>query len=282
MHILSIDIGGTKSEAVLYDEQGNVLKTTCTGSCHPLNVAKEVIVQRLQECNIDKDAHIVLGYAGYARNKQLQQIIQEVVQQAYPNRYVTILSDIEMASLGTLEGQDGITVILGTGSVLLQRKNQKLTCVGGWGYLLGDEGSGYSLGLSVIKEFVKQVDGRHPKDALYQAVRDTLQLEEDHDIISIVMNDGKVNRTLIASLSKIITTLDIPSCKQLLQQAVNEVVELICSIASKEDRIVLTGGLIHSDIYMQQILDALQPTYHISIAKHEPVYGGYIYHIFNK
>ena len=74
MSVISIDIGGTKTKAVLYDEQGQSLQEISLPSCHFMNAKEEEIKIRLQQCILDPQADIVIGYAGYARNEDMGQL----------------------------------------------------------------------------------------------------------------------------------------------------------------------------------------------------------------
>ena len=75
MMVIGIDVGGTKTKAVLFDEDGNVVKEVVSGSAHPLNADDETIIKTLQKCLIDESSPVVFGYAGYGKNAAMRQHI---------------------------------------------------------------------------------------------------------------------------------------------------------------------------------------------------------------
>ena len=65
-------------------------------------------------------------------------------------------SDVQIAIEGALDGQDGIVVIAGTGSIALSLKEGMLQRCGGWGYQLGDEGSAYWIAKKMLNAFLSR------------------------------------------------------------------------------------------------------------------------------
>lgn len=277
MNVISIDVGGTKTQAVLYDENGQVLQELSLSSCHFMNAQEEEIKVRLKQCLLDDEAEIVIGYAGYERNEELRQKIDTVVQEVFQGHPVHIMSDVKMALLGSLEGQDGILVILGTGSVVMKKKQDTVTCTGGWGYLLGDEGSGYSIGLKALQKFVKQADGRMPKDELYIDIMELYDMKEPAEIIARCMNEGKPDRTGIARIAKLICTEKCSTYYGILLEAAQEASQMISTVYEPGDKVVVTGGMTHSNSYMTILADTMHSFCQAEVTQHEPVYGGYIY-----
>ena len=169
--VISVDVGGTKSKAVLYNENGDVLNEVVVGSCHPMQNDDETIINNIQACILDDNAPIVFGFAGYGRSQSLKDKIDWLVAKACGNHPYHIIPDTEMAMYSTLLGHDGITVILGTGSVAFRKESAKTTQIGGWGFVLGDEGSGYELGQNVLKHLPwKQMDEREKVSSLIQSL----------------------------------------------------------------------------------------------------------------
>ena len=140
--LIGIDVGGTKTKAVLFDEQGRSVKDITLQSAHPMCATDEQIVSILEQCMLDDRSPVVIGYAGYGKSAQMKEHISSLVHEALQDRNVVILGDIDTAVYSTLQEKDGITLILGTGSIALYRKGETLERRGGWGYVLGDEGSG--------------------------------------------------------------------------------------------------------------------------------------------
>ena len=275
--VISVDVGGTKSKAVLYNEAGETLREVVVGSCHPMQNDDETIINNIQACILDDNAPIVFGFAGYGRSQSLKDKIDRLVAKACGTHPYHIIPDTEMAMYSTLLGHDGITVILGTGSVAFRKENAKTTQIGGWGFVLGDEGSGYEIGQNVLKTFVLEADGRKKKSVIFDSVINLFELNTPNELITKVVDHGVVKRTLIAKGARI--ALNHPEeCIEIINTSARNAARLIASAQKDDLPVVITGGLSQSQYYMDTIQSYLTQI-HIEIAQHEPVYGGYIYYL---
>lgn len=273
--LIGIDVGGTKTKAVLFDEQGSSVKDITLQSAHPMCATDDEIITILKQCMLDDQSPVVIGYAGYGKSEQMKEHISSLVHEALPDRIVVILGDIDTALYSTLQEKDGITLILGTGSIALYRKGETLERRGGWGYVLGDEGSGYAIGLAILKHFVKQADHRAEEDELYEAVMHHYHLDDPSQLISKVMDDGKTDRTGIASASVLSSTCaQLPVIQEILNEQADQVSEMLSSFGTLPETIVVTGGMIHNTVYMDLLKQRIPQ---IRIAGHLQVYGCYVY-----
>lgn len=101
------------------------------------------------------------GLAGASGRPAAREQLEEGLRSAGLARRVRVVSDSEIAFRDAFGAEDGILLIAGTGSVGVGRVAPgPLTRVGGWGALLGDEGSGYRLGLEGIRAAIRSVEGR--------------------------------------------------------------------------------------------------------------------------
>lgn len=275
--MISIDAGGTKTLAVLYDRNGNVLKKTEEKTCHPMNTSEEDIISVLSQCMLDESSDVVLGCAGYGRSKELKQKIERCVKKACGGHHVCIISDMDMALEAALEGKDGLAVILGTGSIAVLRENGRMVRSGGWGFLLGDEGSGYEIGRSVLRSFARMADGRMEKDGLYEAVMRQCSFHDPNELIERAVENGKVNRSFVASFARLaLKHIEWPSAREAVEYSARQAALLIASLAEPELPAVATGGLSKSARYMDCINALLPAEIRIVSARNEPVYGGFI------
>lgn len=278
--LIGIDVGGTKTKAVLFDELGNPIKDITLASAHPMCATDDKIITILKQCMLDDQSPVVIGYAGYGKSAQMKEYISSLVHEALPDRIVVILGDIDTALYSTLKEKDGITLILGTGSIALYRKGETLERRGGWGCVLGDEGSGYAIGLAILKHFVKQADHRAVKDELYEAVMHHYHLDDPSQLISKVMDDGKTDRTGIASASVLSSTCShLPVIREILNEQADQVAEMLSSFGTLPETIVVTGGMIHNTVYMDLLKQRIPQ---IRIADHPQVYGCYVYGRFHQ
>lgn len=273
--VIGIDVGGTKTKAVLFDKSGNSLKEVSLPSAHPMNADDETVIRILKGCILEENCPVVIGYAGYGKSPAMRKKIEDLVHTAMEGMNVTILSDIETALYSTLEDRNGMTVILGTGSIALYRNGDTIERRGGWGYVLGDEGSGYDIGRSLLRYAVKQADHRAEKNRVLDLVLEHFHLDDPAGLISTVVHDGAVDRTAIASCARISAECaDIPEVNAILETAAEEVKAMLDSFGYEPCETVITGGMSKNSVYMEKLRERIS---YMKTAENEPVYGCYTY-----
>lgn len=290
MYYIGVDGGGTKTLFSLYDENGNLLKSHIEGTCHYAQVGYDGLTQvikkgvsTLLEGLEDKEVKMGLGLAGYGREILVRQNIKNAITKAVEYPYI-LKNDAEIALMGALDGQDGILVIAGTGSIAIGQYQGKTLRSGGWGYAIGDEGSAYWIAKKILLEFSKQSDGRKPKTALYDIVKEDLKIAQDADIITYVLKTLENKREKIASLATLCAkgaSLNDTACLDIYKEAAVEIAGMINVLANQMGKEVLvsyTGGVWQGKCYMQATFDALLNE-HITIIDplHGPDYGAYLY-----
>jgi len=179
----------------------------------------------------------------------------------------SIVTDAEtVLAAGTPEGF-GVAVIAGTGSLAFGKNAAgEMARAGGWGYLLGDEGSGYQIALAAIKAVLKSVDGRGPETCLQTALLSTLELDDPQAFIGYIYRPES-NRSEIAALSKLVfeaaETGDYVALT-ILQQAVEELAGLVKAVVTRLNfsnetyALALTGGmLLFQQDYRVSVLERL-------------------------
>ncbi len=162
---LAIDGGGTKTEALLCDEAGHVLRRALVGSSNPNDIGRAASSALLRSlCAELADGKpidaIFAGISGAIGHiEALETSLCGLAEQ------VRVGSDA--MNLLALAGGDGCAcLIAGTGSVCFARKEGALRRIGGWGYLLDGGGSGYDIGRDAISSVLRAHDGRGEPTAL--------------------------------------------------------------------------------------------------------------------
>jgi N-acetylglucosamine kinase-like BadF-type ATPase len=113
--------------------------------------------------------------------------------------------DAAAAWAGALECQPGVIVIAGTGSIAFGvNPRGERAIAGGWGWLLGDEGSGYSIGLSALRSVCGTADGRVPPSLLATAVLQHLGLSSADALVDYVYQQPGLSREQIAALTQVV------------------------------------------------------------------------------
>ena len=93
-------------------------------------------------------------------------------------------------------------IISGTGSMAVMRNaDGKISHTGGWGYILGDEGSGYSIGLSGIKSAIKSAENRGPETSLLGECLKYFSISSIYELIDLYY-EKTVSRKVTAAFAK--------------------------------------------------------------------------------
>ncbi|MCA9731410.1 MAG: hypothetical protein H6696_13280 [Deferribacteres bacterium] len=175
-YIIGIDGGGTKSVGCLVDGEGNILAQGKTGATNYLQKDEELIVQRIcglvqelkQNAHVPANAPVFLavGLSGLG-NEKLCRNMENLLRKEACAVNILATSDVASALAGAFAGEPGAILISGTGSIAYGKApDGKIYRVGGWGYLVGDEGAGFDIGRRGIAAALTDWDGRGEKTIL--------------------------------------------------------------------------------------------------------------------
>ncbi len=128
-------------------------------------------------------AAIGLGLTGVEFNSPEAEIVRGLVMQVQTAEAIAIDNDAYSALMGAHQGQPGVIVISGTGSIALgvNEAGQRQR-VGGWGWLVGDEGSAMAIGRDGLRAALHDNDGSGPKTQLAQAFLDHFNIAHYADV----------------------------------------------------------------------------------------------------
>jgi N-acetylglucosamine kinase-like BadF-type ATPase len=220
--VLGIDGGGSKTVCLLMNSDRLIMGRGEAGACNYQSVGIEfakkslesAIYQALQECrkNLNSNLNIsgiCLGLAGVGRPKDVE-IIQFIVTELQQNSpadvnwgllpsNTIICHDALIALVGGIGNDVGIVVSAGTGSIVYGRNQEgKTKRVGGWGYILGDEGGGYRIAIAGMQAGLKAYDGRGEATSLVEIFQENLQLTNIEELVEVVYRSGKGVREIAA------------------------------------------------------------------------------------
>lgn len=210
-----MDGGGSKTAAIVARQDGTPLGRGSSGSSNYRAVGVEKACQAIdqalraafEDAGLDFDPGEVqmacFGLAGVDRPGD-ETPLQEWARRLWPGMPIRYVNDARLVlAAGTPNGW-GVAVICGTGSIAYGRNVQgEMTRAGGWGYLLGDEGSGYDIGRAALRCVAKAADGRGPQTALTGLVLAHWSLEKPQDLIRYVYRP-ELPRKEIAALAPLV------------------------------------------------------------------------------
>ncbi len=207
MCILALDGGGTAAKAVVFTNDGTALAAGRGGPCNfavdperaavSIRQAGEAALAACSRSWADVTITVagVSGAGRRAEQRQLETMLHSLGR-------VMVTHDGHVAMLGALAGSPGAAVVSGTGSVAMgQAVPGRTARAGGYGYILGDEGSAFAMAVAAIARVLQSEDGRQPPDPeLRQAVLDCYQLTHVDDLIPFVYKQP-LDRGRTASLT---------------------------------------------------------------------------------
>ncbi|MEH2135609.1 N-acetylglucosamine kinase [Nostoc sp.] len=206
-YVLGIDGGGSKTVCILMDDLRQVLGRGEAGPSNYQSIGREATFQSIQSAiqnafeaaiitNTDKIDAICLGLAGVGRAADIE-LVKDLVKELQNSKLpivwalqpanIVICNDALIALVGGIGQPVGIVVAVGTGSIVFGQNHQGYTKrVGGWGYILGDEGSAYKIAIAGMNAALKSYDGREILTSLIEAFQQHLDLESIEDLIEVV------------------------------------------------------------------------------------------------
>ena len=292
MYIIGIDGGGTGTVGILTTETGQCLAQVQSGASNyhvvgeakTQTVLKSLVEELCEKAGIPSTSaiHFCLGMAGLGRAED-RKIIGRICDELSISENRILTHDAHIALVGGTEKQHGVIVISGTGAIVYGiNADGKEARASGWGYLLGDEGSGYDIAIKGLRAVARAADGRGKPTELTNRMLNALELNKPGDLIRWV---HAASRDAIAQLSKIVFDA-ARTADGTAEQIVNEAAEeLVCAANSVIKQlefigafdIVLSGGnLIHQAIFADKLrrqFAKIVPEASVLLPKHEPAYG---------
>lgn len=272
MIFAGIDGGATNTRAVLISETGIILGQGTAGPSNYDNVGVETASNNISSAverawaqsglPIAPADGAFFGMAGVVSEEDRNVIRNIAIQRniASPS-HIGIDHDIRIALAGGLGGEEGLVLIIGTGSSCYGRRADGTNHRTGWGYLLDDLGSGYFLGLQAMIATIQQADGRGIPTLLYDHVQERLRYKHIDDIMRILYHEH-LSVTEIASLAPLVLKTAQAGDKvaiNIVQHGAEELSRMVETVARKLQlvetgcQITFAGGLTQSSFYMQQI-----------------------------
>jgi N-acetylglucosamine kinase-like BadF-type ATPase len=118
-----------------------------------------------------------------------------------PRATIVVEDDARIALRAAIEDGPGAVVIAGTGSVAYAENGALRVRVGGDGFALGDEGSGYALGVAAVRALLRALDGRAPEGALARIARNAFGDTRDALLDAVYGDAGRVDVARVATLA---------------------------------------------------------------------------------
>jgi N-acetylglucosamine kinase-like BadF-type ATPase len=264
-HILGVDGGGTKTVALLGDLDGNVLARGVSGPSNYNAVGFDAACSALESAiNMARTDYpeelsaLCLGLAGAGRTEDIERFQNWAVDK-FPRTAVKVVNDAEILLMASASSGPALVLICGTGSIVYGRTvTSELIRSGGWGYLFGDEGSGYAIGVGALRQVMQAYDGRGTETLLSKLLLERYSLHTPPELVNAIYG-SESPRSAVATLSDLVEQAAGQGDSvaiTILEESARELARAIAAIYPKLGAstvpLVIAGGTILHGRYLKQ------------------------------
>jgi N-acetylglucosamine kinase-like BadF-type ATPase len=267
---LGIDAGGTKTVCYLADAAGTLLNESRAGGANlaamgELEVEKvlhRVMDEAIGDRQVVPDA-VCLGMAGVDRADD-GRVVQGIMRRIGYKSRVTVTNDALVALVAGADHSPGVVIVSGTGSIAYGRNAANVAArAGGWGYVLGDEGSGYWIGRLALRAVVREADGRGPATALTPRILRHFNVTRAQELVHEIYHQPNLRPSALAPLAHYVqeahdeqdlvaTGILENGARELLACAASVTAQL--GLTDEPCVFVLAGGMFHAVPWLAQSL----------------------------
>ena len=297
-HVIAVDGGGTKTVACLATITGSgaegIIGRGASGPSNPhavgmpqaLNHLGQAVEAAFASAGLPLASVLAacLGMSGMGRAEERERL-EAWNQEFRLARFFRIVHDAEPVLAAGTPDNWGIALIAGTGSLAFGRNPGGAEArTGGWGYLFGDEGSGYWLGVEALRAAARAADGRDASTRLLEQLLVHFEVDRPEQLVQAVYPQAG-DRAAIAALAQIVLENAGEGdavAQSIVKRAAGDLSDMVETLARRlkmetaQFPLALTGGLLlAADRLRQQLAEELQRRGLRLDARvvHEPVLG---------
>jgi len=293
---LGLDGGGTKTRVLVGDERGRVLGRGVAGPSNFGSVGpgaarsniREAISMAASELNQPFQVDSVFaGVAGVMTEQDQDDIVQALASlDSLKGKTIKVHHDIHIALAGGVVDEEGIALVSGTGSSCYGRnRNGDTWQVGGWGHVLGDEGSGYWLAIAGLGAAVRELDGRGPSTGLTSAAYEFLDTRSLPDLVRRTLRGEKGGQAMrkdqLAAFGKEVCRIAETGDRvamRIVDEATEELAAMVRAVSAvlemekRHPKLILTGSVANNPL-VEGRLRLLLPGVEFAEPRFDPVTG---------
>jgi len=264
--VVGVDAGGSTTRAavavggaVVRSAEGPGANASVIGVDDAADAILTTIRRALER---DRPAAIAIGAAGAGRAGVASEL-RDLVASAYGECRVVVADDTAIALRGAIAAGPGIVLIAGTGSCAYAEHGEERVRVGGLGYLAGDEGSAFAIGMAAVRAYGRVLDGRGRADETTALVARALDAA-DRDTYLAALYDRPLAPATIAALAPSIVAFAGKGNRvagKIVQAAALELGDLVKSAAAQahlvdaSPAVALCGGLLRENSMLTFLLE---------------------------
>jgi len=277
-YVLGVDGGATKTVVQIADLSGKVVSESEYYSSNFKSVGikdageniTKVILSTIKKIGHPEDFVFrcaCFGMAGYdtlADGRVYHKMIfGSGIKKYLDPKNTLIYNDTRIGLAAGSNSKNSIIIICGTGSNCLGVNDKgKEVNVNGWDYILGDEGSGYEIGVKALKAVMRAYDGRGEKTLLSETIMEDLKIKTITKLVSWTYGSAFF-KVRIAALAKTVCStaemgdeISIRILKEEAMEAINSISIVVqkLGLAKKEFDLVFVGNVFKCDKFFKSIL----------------------------
>ena len=204
-YFLGVDGGGSKTTAVVFNEKGEFIAKSCGESINYYSVgienARKSMAEITDSLPVKEFDCAVIGMSALSERATAEETDRFCGGIIKSNKII-MDSDLFVALETTETDGECAVVISGTGSMAVCRNaDGSISHAGGFGYILGDEGSGYSIGINAIKTAIRAAENCVPPTAITDKCIEYFSVNNIYDLIDLFY-EKTVSRKDIAAFAK--------------------------------------------------------------------------------
>jgi len=194
---------------------------------------------------------IFVGAAGAGRDR-IADALKDSLESRFAGARVEVRDDAYIALRAAVPQGDGAVLVAGTGAIAYAEKDERGFRAGGYGYLLGDAGSGFGIGAAAIERLLRAYDERAPRDAFTAELEAALEVRTLSETLQKFYG-AEIPSLAIAAVAPVV--LDLASrgdrsASKIVQAAAAELTDLVkaaiksAALAGSSAPIAFAGGLL--------------------------------------
>ncbi len=284
MIVAGLDCGATSTKGLVLRDNKKIAYCT-SGPANPTSTPHQLVEKNIIEClntlrlkaNVPKFDFVALSVASTGEGAWRDFYKRIIVERDFSDR-VYVYEDYIAAHYSCFKGSPGVVYIAGTGSsAYIIDENGLEAKIGGWGHLVGDEGSGYYVGSEGIKAALKCLDYRGELTTLSIRLFDYLGIEDLRDIVRKIYTHPSP-KELIAGFAKIVVDEARKGDKislRILEKAAEEIALTFYAafrLSSLTDFCIMGGFYCNSkDILRRLIIEKVGELVNVEVSIREPL-----------
>jgi N-acetylglucosamine kinase-like BadF-type ATPase len=269
-YYLGIDGGGSKTEALMSDENGFIIKAVKGGASNPhftgreaaLDALRHVITMAIEDIDVAVLRKVAVCISGV---KTYRSEISEMI--GIDKERVAFYTDELNTFIGALAKDYGVIVLAGTGSFAMGKDKDGRECIiGGWGPIIGDPGSGYWIALRALRTAAMEYDGLSGHTALTDKIKEYYGIESINELKRVVSMD---NVSPVAALVKEAAQEKDEQAIAIVRETARQLAQMAGAVIDRlkiddgDYSLALTGGISNfGQLLMPCFVDTIRANYH--------------------